>query len=115
MIFGLDRDGCSGSKNQSDFPDPIVDHRRRYREGTDTFGRIRTEKHEPPFVENEAWPETPINGFILVIWNRRALSLPGCGSIQGLRRLCFDLIGLPPTPQQVEYFESKWKTSLIKR
>ena len=79
----------------------------------DTFWAYQApEKHEPPSVENEAWPETPIDRFILADLEQAGIEpARDAEAYKVLRRLCFDLIGLPPTPQQVEYFESKWKTS----
>ena len=79
----------------------------------DTFWAYQApEKHEPPSVENEAWPETPIDRFILADLEQAGIEpARDAEAYKVLRRLCFDLIGLPPTPQQVEYFESKWKTN----
>jgi hypothetical protein len=60
---------------------------------------------EPPQVADAAWPRTPIDRFVL---NR--LEAVGLGpttplSARGLiRRAAFDLVGLPPTPEESEAF-----------
>ncbi len=66
----------------------------------------------PPVVENAAWSKTDVDRFVL---SRLELSgLHPSADAQGyqvLRRLCFDLIGLPPNPEQIDYFARKWDQS----
>ena len=67
------------------------------------FQPVRTIK--PPAVKNTAWPKTEIDRFILA-------KLEGAGLAPGppadprtlIRRMTFDLIGLPPTQEEVEQF-----------
>ena len=67
-------------------------------------------KHEPPKVDDANWPKTEIDRFILAKLEQSDLKPAGDAEpTKVLRRLCFDLIGLPPTPKQVEYFETQWK------
>ena len=61
--------------------------------------------HEPPTVQNTAWPRTKIDAFTLA--KQEALGLkPVADATRAtlIRRLYFDLIGLPPTPAQVQAF-----------
>lgn len=60
---------------------------------------------EPPAVKNAAWVRNPIDRFVLGKAEEKGLSpnLPASKRIL-LRRAYFDLIGLPPTPAEVEAF-----------
>ena len=70
------------------------------------------QKEQPPSVHNVEWPVTSIDKFILAGLEQAGIDpAEDAEAYKVLRRLCFDLIGLPPTPQQIEYFEAKWKSS----
>ncbi len=58
-----------------------------------------------PTVKNAAWPKNAIDAFILAEHERKGLS-PNFEADRRtlIRRLHFDLIGLPPTPERVEAF-----------
>jgi hypothetical protein len=58
-----------------------------------------------PKIKNTAWPSNDIDRFILARLEAAGLS-PGPDSkkIVFVRRLYFDLIGLPPTPEQIAQF-----------
>lgn len=58
-----------------------------------------------PAVKNEAWPSTQIDRFILAKLEEKQLTPSRDADRTALiRRLYFDLIGLPPTPQQIDEF-----------
>lgn len=58
-----------------------------------------------PKVSNSAWPTTPIDHFILARLEARGLKpAPSASKRSLIRRAYFDLIGLPPTPAQVDAF-----------
>ena len=59
----------------------------------------------PPRVENEAWSRNEIDAFVLAKLEEKGLQ-PGEQAAPEtlLRRIYFDLIGLPPSPQEVEAF-----------
>ena len=58
-----------------------------------------------PNVKNAHWPKSPIDVFILAKLEESGLAPVADASRTTLvRRLYFDLIGLPPTPEQVEAF-----------
>ena len=58
-----------------------------------------------PKVKNEAWVRTPIDAFILAKLEEKGLSpAPTADPRTLIRRVYFDLIGLPPTPEEVEAF-----------
>lgn len=58
-----------------------------------------------PNVSNKKWPRTPIDQFILAKLDTEKLSpSPEADKITLLRRLSLDLIGLPPTPEEVDAF-----------
>ncbi len=60
---------------------------------------------EPPRVKNEAWVRGPIDRFVLAKAEENGLSTNTIASKRILiRRASFDLIGLPPTPAEIEEF-----------
>ncbi len=62
---------------------------------------------EPPAVEDSAWIGTPVDRFILAELEARGLKpAPPAGSLVWLRRVTFDLTGLPPTWDEAREFES---------
>jgi hypothetical protein len=64
-------------------------------------------KTSPPPVKDAAWPRTEIDQFLLAAMESQGLAPVGDADRRVLiRRLYFDLIGLPPTPEQVEAFLS---------
>ena len=59
----------------------------------------------PPAVKDQAWPQSEIDKFILAKLEEKNL-VPAAPADKRtlIRRVYFDLIGLPPTPEQVEAF-----------
>ncbi len=67
-------------------------------------------KRKLPAVADASWPSTDIDHFILDKLEAAALSpAPDAEPTIVLRRLCFDLIGLPPSPKQIEDFRTAWE------
>ena len=63
------------------------------------------QKQPAPDVKNSAWPQSDIDRFVLAKLEAQGLAPTGDVDHIGLiRRATFDLIGLPPTPQEVEAF-----------
>jgi mono/diheme cytochrome c family protein len=62
-------------------------------------------KSAVPAVKNEAWCRTPIDHFVLAPLEAKGLAPNGPADRRKLmRRAYFDLIGLPPTAEEVEAF-----------
>jgi mono/diheme cytochrome c family protein len=58
-----------------------------------------------PTVSNKKWPRTPIDNFILTKLDAEKLKpSPEADKITLLRRLSLDLVGLPPSPEEVDAF-----------
>ena len=58
-----------------------------------------------PKVQNSAWPRGAIDRFILARLEREGLAINADADRRTLiRRACFDLWGIPPTPEQVTEF-----------
>ncbi len=66
---------------------------------------VKPRRPSLPTVANETWVRNPIDRFVLARLDREKLS-PGVeapGAVL-LRRITLDLIGLPPTPEEVDAF-----------
>ncbi|MDX2037448.1 MAG: DUF1549 domain-containing protein [Isosphaeraceae bacterium] len=62
---------------------------------------------ESPDVERDGWARGAIDRFVLAELSKRSLEpAPEADRTTLIRRLSFDLIGLPPTPAEVEAFVS---------
>jgi len=60
-----------------------------------------------PAVKNKKWAQTPVDAFILARLEAKKLSpSPRADKRTLIRRATFDLIGLPPTPAEVQAFEA---------
>src|SRR5262245_10429347 len=58
-----------------------------------------------PVIHGEDWPKTPIDSFILAKLTQNQLRpSPKADKRTLIRRATFDLIGLPPTPQEIASF-----------
>ena len=58
-----------------------------------------------PRVKNSAWVRIPSDAFILSRIEAKGLSpAPPAGKLTLIRRATYDLIGLPPTPREIETF-----------
>ncbi len=58
-----------------------------------------------PETKDRAWPRNEVDYFILARLEKEGLRpSPEAGRVAWLRRVSFDLTGLPPTPEQVEIF-----------
>jgi len=58
-----------------------------------------------PAVKNQHWIQTPVDNFILAKLEAKNIAPnPTADKRALIRRASFDLLGLPPTPQQVEAF-----------
>ena len=63
------------------------------------------EKHAPPDVKNNGWISNSIDRFILREAELKSLSpMPAANKTVLIRRLYFDLIGLPPSPADIQEF-----------
>jgi hypothetical protein len=58
-----------------------------------------------PNVANAGWVKTPIDAFILARLEKEGIApSPEADKATLLRRLCLELLGLPPTPQMLDQF-----------
>jgi len=67
-----------------------------------------------PEVKNKAWVKTPIDAFILAKLEEKGIQPnPSASPESFLRRVSYDLIGLPPTSEQVDAFEKAIQAAQI--
>ena len=69
---------------------------------------FRPLRHDrPPAVQDDGWPRTPIDRFILARLKAARIKPNSSADRRRLvRRVSFDLLGLPPTPEEVAAFVS---------
>ena len=62
-------------------------------------------KPEPPSEQDSGWAKTPVDRFVIRQLNEHGLThAPAASRTDLIRRLYYDLIGLPPTPEEVTEF-----------
>jgi len=68
-------------------------------------------KNPVPKIDQTDWPENWIDNFVLKnLVDEKLKPSPDADPVTLIRRLYFDLVGLPPTPEEVEAFVSGKKT-----
>lgn len=73
---------------------------------------IPPRKFDPPRVKNAAWVKNDIDRFILARLELEKLTpSPEADARTLIRRLSFDLIGLPPTPDEVDEFVKEYAST----
>jgi len=61
---------------------------------------------QPPVVKDRGWVRTPIDAFVLAKLEAKGLKpAPEADRLTLIRRLTFDLTGLPPTPEEIRTFQ----------
>lgn len=65
------------------------------------------QKPVPPMVKQAGWVKTPVDNFILAMLEKKDLKpAPAADRRALIRRVTYDLTGLPPTPEEVQAFIS---------
>ncbi|MEM1294056.1 MAG: PSD1 and planctomycete cytochrome C domain-containing protein [Verrucomicrobiota bacterium] len=74
-------------------------------EGREFWSFKPVAKPTVPRIENAEWVATPIDAFILEKLREQAIEpAPPADKRTLIRRITFDLVGLPPTPEEVDAF-----------
>src|SRR5262249_12291096 len=69
-----------------------------------------------PVVRNSAWLGSPLDAFILARREAKGLTpAPAAARVALIRRACYDLTGLPPTPEEVDAFISDSRPGAYER
>ncbi len=72
---------------------------------SEPWAYVRPKKHSVPEVSDAVWPSNWIDNFVLSKLERKKLQpSPEADTVTLVRRLHFDLTGLPPTPEVVAAF-----------
>jgi hypothetical protein len=95
---------AAGARWGSDPVDPFritTEHRAGY----DWWSLRPVQRPEPPAVHNKGWVRNPVDAFVLARLEAAQLEpAPEADRRTLIRRLSFDLLGLPPAPEEVEAF-----------
>ncbi len=71
---------------------------------------------QPPATRDRRWPRGPVDAFVLRGIEKGGLRpSPEAGRAELLRRLSFDLTGLPPTPEEARAFEADRRPDAYER
>ena len=97
-------------------PDPrvaekaIVKTQINIEEGKKFWSFKKPLKKEPPTVSDQKWPASDIDHFVLAKLDSNGLK-PATDAKPEilLRRIYFDLIGLPPSPKEIQAYAAAWK------
>ncbi|MCW5553837.1 MAG: PSD1 domain-containing protein [Verrucomicrobiae bacterium] len=77
---------------------------------------IKPERPSLPEVKDARWPRNPIDHFILARLEKESLGTsPEADKVTLLRRVTFDLTGLPPTPAEVDAFLADHRSDAYER
>ncbi|HRX79338.1 MAG TPA: DUF1549 domain-containing protein [Pirellulaceae bacterium] len=69
-----------------------------------------------PSVQKTSWPQTSVDHFVLALLESKQLTpAPAADKRTLIRRITFDLIGLPPTPVEVDAFLADTSPSALAR
>src|SRR5881394_3286905 len=69
-----------------------------------------------PAVRNRSWPRNPVDNFVLARLEAEKLApSPPADRVTLIRRLSFDLVGLPPTPDEVQQFAADGRPDAYER
>lgn len=78
--------------------------------GREFWSYQKPEKSKLPAVSDPEWPRQELDHFVLATLDKNGMTPTADADPTTLvRRLFFDLIGLPPAPQQVRDFVDGWK------
>ncbi len=68
---------------------------------------VKPERSTPPLVKNQSWVRNPVDTFVLAKLEEKGLQpSPPADNTTLLRRVTFDLTGLPPSPEEIRNFLS---------
>ena len=101
VIADLERWVAMGAPDPRDGKAPVAAKGIDIEEGRQFWAFQPPRKSTPPEVKDEAWPRSDIDRFLLERLEAKGLKPVGdADSYTLLRRVYFDLIGLPPTPEE---------------
>jgi mono/diheme cytochrome c family protein len=77
---------------------------------------ISPQRPETPFTQNPRWAKNPVDAFVLARLERSHLGPePQASRSTLIRRVTFDLTGLPPTPEEVDAFVADRRADAYER
>ncbi len=96
-----------GAPDPRDDPSTLSSPEPDYSESRDFWSFQPVKIGKLPEVHDGSWPRTLVDNFILAKLEANGLApAPAADRVEWIRRVYFDLIGLPPTPAQIDAFVS---------
>jgi mono/diheme cytochrome c family protein len=75
------------------------------RAGFDWWSLQPLQDSAPPPVREQSWPRSPLDAFVLARLEARGIApAPPADRVTYLRRVKYDLLGLPPTPEEIDAY-----------
>jgi cytochrome c553 len=102
------QEGALWPSNEAKVSSPSTRPESKITKGDRAFWSFRPIEDPPlPKVRDESWPQSSIDFFVLAELEANGLRPVGHADKRTLiRRATFDLIGLPPTPEEIEAFQN---------
>lgn len=87
-------------------PAPAITNKQLFTEEQKAFWAFQPPVAKPlPVVQNQDWCQSPLDTFVLAALEAKGVSpVPAAGKRTLIRRTTVDLLGIPPTPEEVEAF-----------
>ncbi len=105
VIADLERWVAMGAPDPRDGKAPVVAKGIDIEEGRKFWAFQPPRKSSPPEVKDETWPRADIDRFLLARLEAKGLTpVADADRYTLIRRVYLDLVGLPPTPEEIESF-----------
>ena len=101
--------GAPDPRNSKKQPIQSTVSNRDVEEGRKFWAFQKPKRQRIPKVQDSQWPKNKIDRFVLHQLETEGFSPAQDANANSLlRRLSYDLTGLPPTPEQISAFQTKW-------
>jgi len=94
----------------------VVEHKPKRIEAKDYWAYQPLKRPAVPAVKNAPWVRNPIDSFVLASLESKGINpAPVSDRVSFIRRITYDLTGLPPTPKEVDHFVNDQSATAYER